>query len=106
MPCQRTILATKSKKQVPAQSDGQPPIDFECCETSTHDENQLPLQEVVLEDDKNLSQPHTSASQSERKKLIAALEAQLAATKDREAKLRVDIASTKQALATQAFQLS
>lgn len=60
------------------------------------DENQPPLQEVVA--DQNVSPQHGSASQ-EFRKIIAALETQLAITKDRESKQQAE-------LAEQAVQLS
>lgn len=101
-----TISTPKPKKRVHAQADGQPPIDVECRELfSTPDENQLPLHEVVVEDE-NLFQPHTSDSHCECRKIIAALEAQLATTRGRESKLRAEVAGTEQALAAQAILLS
>lgn len=77
--CMWSILLFQTDRMAPCcarflQSDGHPPNAFECCETSTPDKDQLPLHEVVLEDE-NLSQQHTSSSHCKGKKIIAALEA-------------------------------
>ncbi|CAN7988745.1 unnamed protein product [Ixodes pacificus] len=110
-PRQRTASsAQKSKKSkeqhAPADTDSQPQMEEECPElSSTPDENQLPLQEVSAGNE-NLPQRRTSAGHCECEKIISELEAQLAATKDSESKVRAELDSSERQLAAQATELS
>lgn len=110
-PRQRTASSAQKSKEskeqhAPADADSQPPMKEECPElSSTPDENQPPLQEGFAGNE-NLPQRRTSAGHCECDKIISELEAQLAATKDSESKVRAELDSSERQLAAQATELS
>lgn len=81
-------------------------MEEECPEfSSTPDENQPPLQEVLAENE-NLPRWRTSAGHCECGKIISKLEAQLAATRDSDSMVWAELDSSERQLAAQATELS